>query len=170
MLINTSTVLVSQSTQMWSSRCSKNRVLLPMILLSTLKTLSFSEILLSCSKQQNSQSETGQGSRIIYHRQMELSGMASVMWQRVWSSFQLRVFGLSSNNTPPWHQIIKMCHTSKREKCVEFRKISYVSFLSLSSWSCLVVSYFSLPGWWSSQTPCHLSLWAKRRRTKGLSN
>ena len=93
MLINTNTVLISQSTQMSSSRCFKNRVLWLMILLSTLKTLSFSEILLSCSRQQSSQSGTGQGSSIIYHKQMKLFGMVSAMWRRVWSSFQLRVFG-----------------------------------------------------------------------------
>ena len=146
MLINTNTVLVSQSTQMWSSRCSKNLVLLQMILLSTLRTLSFWEILLSCSRQQSSQSGTGQGSSITYHKQMKLFGMVSVMWRKVWSSFQLRVFGWSSNNIPHWLQIIKMCHISKRWKCAESKKISFVSFHSHSFWSCLVVNYFSLPG------------------------
>ena len=141
-----------------------------MILLSTLKTLSFSEIQLLCSKQQNSRSGTGQGSRIIYHKEMMLSGMVSVMWQRAWSSSQLKVYGWSNSNTPHWLQITKMCHISKREKCVEFREISSVSFHSLYSWSCLLVNYSSPPGLWYSQTLCLHSLWARRRRTRGLSN
>ena len=170
MLINTNTVLVSQSTQTWSSRCSKNQGLWLMILLSTLKTLSFSEILHSCSKQLSSQSATGQGLSIIYHKQMELSGTVSVMWRKVWSSFQLRVFGWSNNNTPHWLQIIKMCHTNKREKCVVSREISSALFHFHSFWSCLLVNSFSLPGWWFSQTLCHHNLWVKRRRTRGSSN
>ena len=170
MLINTSIAWVSPKIPRLNSLCSRNLSSSPMILLSMWKTLSFSEIQLSCSKLQPLPKEIGIDSHTTALKSMTPFGTVWVMWLVVLKSFQLRVFGQFDNSTRLSQQTIRMCLTSKRGRWDESKEILYVSFHFLSFWSCLLENYSSRLGLWFSLTQCHRSSWAKKRRTNDLNN